>query len=157
VAKVESGSVLVNEAGDTMREIVESVQRVTGMINEISAAGEEQRSGIEQVSQAVGQMDQVTQQNAALVEEARRLASAAGTGTGTGAGRQCVPPGWPCCAGPRRGCGRCCTSAGQRARKPAALAVTPRAPVREPRLGKPLAPVLASRHAAGASDEWVTF
>ncbi|EIJ46519.1 methyl-accepting chemotaxis sensory transducer transmembrane protein [Herbaspirillum sp. GW103] len=70
VAKVESGSVLVNEAGNTMREIVQSVQRVTGMINEISAAGEEQRSGIEQVSQAVGQMDQVTQQNAALVEEA---------------------------------------------------------------------------------------
>ena len=74
VEKVESGGALVKEAGETMHQIVGSVQQVTDMIGEISAAGEEQRAGIEQVSQAVGQMDQVTQQNAALVEEAAAAA-----------------------------------------------------------------------------------
>jgi methyl-accepting chemotaxis protein len=158
VAKVESGSVLVNEAGDTMREIVESVQRVTGMINEISAAGEEQRSGIEQVSQAVGQMDQVTQQNAALVEEAaaasqalqeqaQELAQAVSVFRLDGHAVQDHAVDAVAAA----------PAPASVPAKPAALAVTPRAPVREPRLGKPLAPVLTSRHAAGASDEWVTF
>jgi methyl-accepting chemotaxis protein len=66
VDKVKIGSKLVNEAGTTMDEIVGSVKRVT----DIMAASEEQSSGIEQVNQAIGQMDQVTQQNASLVEEA---------------------------------------------------------------------------------------
>jgi methyl-accepting chemotaxis protein len=76
VEKVDSGARLVNEAGATMNEIVGSVQRVTDIIGEITAATEEQRSGIGQINQAVSQMDQVTQQNAALVEEA---AAASGT------------------------------------------------------------------------------
>ncbi|MGD9773318.1 methyl-accepting chemotaxis protein [Diaphorobacter sp.] len=70
VAKVEEGSQQVAEAGRTMDAIVQSVQRVSDLVAEISAASQEQSSGIEQVHQAITQMDQVTQQNAALVEEA---------------------------------------------------------------------------------------
>ncbi|MGO4814346.1 methyl-accepting chemotaxis protein [Cupriavidus sp. 2MCAB6] len=74
--RVESGTRLVAEAGQTMGEIVNAVKRVTDIMNEISAATQEQTSGIEQVNQAVTQMDQVTQQNAALVEEAAAAAGA---------------------------------------------------------------------------------
>jgi len=74
VAKVESGSKLVDTAGKTMEEIVLSVKRVTDIMAEISAASQEQRGGIEQVNNAVMQMDKVTQQNAALVEEAAAAA-----------------------------------------------------------------------------------
>ena len=74
-AKVESGSVLVARAGETMDEIVQAVRRVTDIMGEISAASDEQSQGIEQVSRAVGQMDEVTQQNAALVEEAAAAAA----------------------------------------------------------------------------------
>ncbi len=70
VEKVGSGSALVNEAGSTMQEIVTSVRRVTDIIGEISEAGREQEIGIEQINQAVAEMDTVTQQNAALVEQA---------------------------------------------------------------------------------------
>ncbi|GGY74159.1 methyl-accepting chemotaxis protein [Pseudoduganella plicata] len=70
VHKVDEGSQLVGQAGATMEEIVGSVQRVTDIMSEISAASREQSSGIDQVNQAIAQMDQVTQQNAALVEEA---------------------------------------------------------------------------------------
>jgi len=74
--KVANGSKLVAEAGDTMREIVESVRRVTDIMSEISAASLEQTAGIEQINQAVAQMDEGTQQNAALVEEAAAAAAA---------------------------------------------------------------------------------
>jgi hypothetical protein len=70
VDKVQSGSALVGRAGTTMDEIVQAVRRVTDIMGEISAASEEQSTGIEQVNRAVVQMDEVTQQNAALVEEA---------------------------------------------------------------------------------------
>ncbi|MET0266711.1 MAG: methyl-accepting chemotaxis protein, partial [Duganella sp.] len=70
VEKVGTGSALVNEAGSTMEEIVASVRRVTQIMGEISAAGQEQEIGIEQINTAVAEMDNVTQQNAALVEEA---------------------------------------------------------------------------------------
>ena len=70
VGKVETGAELVNQAGATMQEIVDSVKRVTDIMAEITAASAEQTDGIEQVNQAISQMDQVTQQNAALVEEA---------------------------------------------------------------------------------------
>jgi methyl-accepting chemotaxis protein len=76
VEKVEAGSRLVDQAGSTMEEVVGSVRRVTDLISEIAAASEEQRTGIEQVNQAITQMDQVTQQNAALVEEAAAAADA---------------------------------------------------------------------------------
>jgi methyl-accepting chemotaxis protein len=70
VEQVEDGTKLVAQAGLTMQEIVNSVRGVTAMMSEISAASMEQTSGIEQVNQAIAQMDDVTQQNAALVEQA---------------------------------------------------------------------------------------
>ncbi|MGE8675450.1 MAG: methyl-accepting chemotaxis protein [Achromobacter kerstersii] len=76
VTKVGAGSQQVERAGATMQEIVASVKRVTDIMGEISAASEEQSGGIDQVNRAVSQMDEVTQQNAALVEEA---AAAAGS------------------------------------------------------------------------------
>jgi methyl-accepting chemotaxis protein len=76
VAKVESGTHLVDQAGSTMIEIVDSIRRVTDIMGDITNASQEQISGIEQINEAIGQMDQVTQQNAALVEEA---AAAAGS------------------------------------------------------------------------------
>jgi len=75
-SKVANGSKLVAQAGDTMREIVDSVERVTGIMAEISAASQEQTSGIEQINAAILQMDTVTQQNAALVEETSAASAA---------------------------------------------------------------------------------
>ena len=69
VGKVEDGSRLVNESGETLTEIVSAVENVSSMMREISEAAREQSSGIEQVNTAVSQMDEMTQQNAALVEE----------------------------------------------------------------------------------------
>ena len=74
VGKVDTGARLVDQAGATMKEIVESVQRVTDIMSEIAAASREQTSGIEQINQAIVQMDQGTQQNAALVEQAAAAA-----------------------------------------------------------------------------------
>ena len=74
VEKVEDGSKQVGEAGKTMDEIVASVKRVTDIMSEIAAASVEQSSGIDQVNKAVTQMDEVTQQNAALVEQAAAAA-----------------------------------------------------------------------------------
>jgi methyl-accepting chemotaxis protein len=74
VERVETGARLVQEAGSTMGDIVASVQRVTNIIGEISAAATEQSTGIGQVNGAIGQLDQMTQQNAALVEESAAAA-----------------------------------------------------------------------------------
>jgi uncharacterized phage infection (PIP) family protein YhgE len=90
VEKVDSGGRLVDEAGGTMTEIVQSIRRVADIMSEITAATQEQTSGIEQINQAIMQMDETTQQNASLVEEAaaaseslqeqaNRLASAVST------------------------------------------------------------------------------
>ena len=76
VDKAGAGTLLVNEAGVTMGQIVESIQRVTTIMSEITSASEQQSTGIEQVNQAIGQMDHVTQQNAALVEEAAAASAA---------------------------------------------------------------------------------
>lgn len=70
VEKVDDGTRLVDESGETLGEIVNAVKKVSDIIAEIAAASQEQSSGIEQVNKAVMQMDEVTQQNAALVEEA---------------------------------------------------------------------------------------
>ncbi|MEX3924702.1 methyl-accepting chemotaxis protein [Paraburkholderia sp. BR10936] len=74
VERVQAGSALVDEAGRTMTEIIAAVQRVTDIMGEIAAASQEQSGGIDQVARAVTQMDEVTQQNAALVEEAAAAA-----------------------------------------------------------------------------------
>ncbi|KQQ75837.1 chemotaxis protein [Xanthomonas sp. Leaf131] len=76
VERVAEGSALVHTAGKTMGEVVASVQRVTDIMGEISAASQEQSAGIEQVNQTITQMDETTQQNAALVEEATAAARA---------------------------------------------------------------------------------
>ncbi len=74
VDRVESGSRLVNEAGSTMTEIVTSFKRVTDIIGEITARSSEQTGGLEQINTSVAQLDQMTQQNAALVEESAAAA-----------------------------------------------------------------------------------
>jgi methyl-accepting chemotaxis protein len=76
VKRVEQGSALADQAGSTMNEVVGSIKRVTDIMSEISAASVEQSAGVSQVGEAVTQMDQTTQQNAALVEE---MAAAAGS------------------------------------------------------------------------------
>ena len=75
VAKVEGGSKQVNASGETLKEIISSVQRLTDVIGEIAAGSREQSGGIEQVNQAVNQMDQATQSNAAQTEELSATAS----------------------------------------------------------------------------------
>ena len=76
VSKVEDGTMLVGRSGDTLAEIVKSVQLVGSLIGEVAVSAAEQTSGIEQVNQAVSQMDEMTQQNAALVEEASAASEA---------------------------------------------------------------------------------
>jgi methyl-accepting chemotaxis protein-2 (aspartate sensor receptor) len=74
VAQVGAGSRLVDNAGATIQEVVDSVGRVAGIMSEMSSASTEQSSGIEEIGRAIAQMDQITQQNAALVEQAAAAA-----------------------------------------------------------------------------------
>jgi methyl-accepting chemotaxis protein len=76
VQQVDIGGELVDEAGGTMREVVESIKRVADIVAEISAASQEQTAGIEQVSQAMAHIDEVTQRNAALVEQSASASQA---------------------------------------------------------------------------------
>jgi len=75
VERVEQGTALVDQAGTTMQEIVASIQRVSDIVGEISSSSVEQSAGVGQVGEAISQMDQTTQQNAALVEESAAAAS----------------------------------------------------------------------------------
>ena len=74
VARVEQGSSLVDQAGETMQEIVVAIQRVTDIVGEISSASVEQSEGVSQISQAISEMERTTQQNAALVEQSSAAA-----------------------------------------------------------------------------------
>ncbi|WP_343730695.1 methyl-accepting chemotaxis protein [Duganella sp.] len=76
VEKIDSGNALVDEAGKTMEEVVRSIRNVSEIMEQISAASSEQEAGIEQINRAIIEMDGVTQQNAALVEEASAAAAA---------------------------------------------------------------------------------
>jgi methyl-accepting chemotaxis protein-2 (aspartate sensor receptor) len=76
VSRVDTGSVLVESAGETMSDIVNAVTRVTDIMGEIASASDEQSRGIDQVALAVSEMDRVTQQNASLVEESASAAAA---------------------------------------------------------------------------------
>lgn len=76
VEKIEIGSTLVDQAGATMEEIVASVRRVTDIMSEITTASMEQEAGIQQINQAITEMDDVTQQNASLVEQAADASAA---------------------------------------------------------------------------------
>jgi methyl-accepting chemotaxis protein len=94
VQRVEQGTVLVDQAGTTMAEVVAAIRRVTDIMGEISAASTEQSQGVAQVGEAVTQMDQATQQNAALVEESAAAAESLKTaGTASGAGGRGVQAG----------------------------------------------------------------
>ena len=153
VAKVEDGTKLVDEAGRTMEEIVVSVKRVTDIMAEITAASQEQSGGIEQVNTAITQMDEVTQQNAALVEEAaasaesleeqaKNLAGAVGTFKlehAVAVARHVE----------RRGPDR----ATNVARLPAAKAEAPKAPAAR----KPARQAKAVAVAGGDAEEWQEF
>ena len=79
VQRVDHGSILVDQAGATMNDVVNSIRRVTDIMSEISAASVEQGSGVSQIGEAVTQLDQATQQNAALVEEMASAASSLNT------------------------------------------------------------------------------
>ena len=76
VSKVDEGSKLVTQSGATLEQIVIAVKKVTDIVTEIAAASNEQSSGIEQVNKAVMQLDELTQQNAALVEQASAASQA---------------------------------------------------------------------------------
>ncbi len=81
-AKVDEGSRLVNESGETLLDIVERVTEVTSIVGEIAGASQEQSAGIDEVNKAIAQMDELTQQNAALVEEAAAASESMGEQAG---------------------------------------------------------------------------
>nr|WP_198982092.1 methyl-accepting chemotaxis protein [Herbaspirillum sp. ASV7] len=166
VQRVGSGSEQVARAGQTMGEVVTAVRRLTDIVGEISSASEEQRNGIEQVNLAIGEMDQVTQQNAALVEEAaaaagsleeqaRRLKAAVATFRVEGeeaaapaaaqpVAARAVAPAAPKAAPTR--------PAAKPLAKPVATVAAPAAPAR------PASPASASRATpAGEDGDWETF
>jgi methyl-accepting chemotaxis protein len=178
VDKVESGSRLVGDAGSTMTEIVASVQRVTDIIGEISAAAAEQSGGIGQVNQAINHLDQATQQNAALVEQSAAAAESlqdqsrqlAGVVAGfriEGGGGFDAPRAAPAPA-PARTHAPAAAAAGHviaAARRPAAPARAPAtrkaaAPVSEapaPAAPRQAAPAAAPSTPAASEADWETF
>ncbi|MFL6673871.1 MAG: methyl-accepting chemotaxis protein [Massilia sp.] len=139
VDKVGEGSRLVNQAGATMDEIVTSVKRVTDIMGEITMASREQEAGIEQINQAIAEMDTTTQQNAALVEEAAAAAQSLQEQSGKLA--QVV--------------GVFHLDAAAQAARPAAVARKAAAAAVKPALSAPAR--RASRGAAPAEAEWETF
>ncbi|MDA8519861.1 methyl-accepting chemotaxis protein [Acidovorax sp. NCPPB 4044] len=160
VERVESGARLVQEAGTTMTDIVQSVQRVTDMIGEITAATTEQNARVAQVNQSVGALDQMTQQNAALVEEsaaaaqslrdqAQQLAQAtalfrvAGVAAGEGGAAAAVAPQAPVARAP---------APQQRAQHAIhAMPPAPRTPLPRPAAAKPPAAAAPSARTAPAA------
>jgi methyl-accepting chemotaxis protein len=166
VERVEQGTVLVDQAGTTMHEVVDSIKRVTVIMGEISAASQEQNSGVAQVGEAVTSLDQATQQNAALVEEMAAAASSLSSQAQDlvhavavfklGANedvvrttvRSSTPKSVPFHGGERRA-----ISAGSTKPKPAAKKSSMSKPVSLPK------PVTSAKPpvAAGGDDEWETF
>jgi methyl-accepting chemotaxis protein-1 (serine sensor receptor) len=175
VERVQSGSALVDEAGRTMTEIIGAVQRVTDIMGEIAAASEEQSGGIDQVARAVTQMDEVTQQNAALVEEAAAAASSledqAGKLRTAVAVFQLEEGGYkaPASATPARVAtpvrstaapARKASFAGSTVKAPAATGATPQAaaaPTRAPARATATAATASATASAGGDQDWETF
>ncbi|MDT7522620.1 methyl-accepting chemotaxis protein [Rhodoferax sp. TBRC 17198] len=181
VDKVESGTQLVTDAGSTMEEIMQSVRRVADVIGEITSAANEQSTGIAGVNSAIGNLDQMTQQNAALVEEsaaaaeslreqADRMKQAVAvfkvTGSMSGPSLAPVPvrSGKPSTAfkGPERRTG---DAAGPQARTTASAKASPRKPAPAPKpaaapmpsLQKPVVTASNRSTPAGGDDDWETF
>ncbi len=179
VERVEHGSALVDQAGTTMTEVVDSIRRVTDLMGEISAASNEQASGVAQVGEAVVQMDQATQQNAALVEEMAAAASSLkgqaselvqavaffklgeahrasmGSSLPKAAVRSAIPPAKPFKGVERRNV----PNSGVGARTAAQPASVPKAPVKATPVAAPkLAVKTQSKPApAGGDDDWESF
>jgi methyl-accepting chemotaxis protein len=143
VAKVDAGSKLVGNAGKTMEEVVQSVKRVSDIIGEITAASTEQRAGIEQINQAITQMDQVTQQNAALVEEA---AAAAESMEEQARGLNAVVGVFTTDA----------STQAAAAREPARLTRSS-TPKTSPRIARSRSAVESPMHVANGTDDWAEF
>ncbi|TAK94016.1 MAG: methyl-accepting chemotaxis protein [Aquabacterium sp.] len=173
VERVEQGTGLVDQAGSTMQEIVASIRRVSDIIGEISAASVEQSSGVASVGDAVSQMDQATQQNAALVEEsaaaaeslkqqAHQLVQAVAVfkvdhGMSHSVSSMSKPASLPSYGGQERRAG----SRVQPAASAAAPAFTPTPKVSAAPRSEPLASPASfepkSEPKGGASDDWETF
>jgi methyl-accepting chemotaxis protein len=172
VERVEQGTALVDKAGETMTEVVSSIQRVTEIMGHISHASNEQSAGVSQVGEAVGQMDQATQQNAALVEQMAAAASSlksqaqdlvqvvavfrleeGGAGhTARASVRAIAPKATPFKGNERRNVPTLRSpvkSAPTKPSKPSSMAV------RQTPLPKPA--VVAKATSAGGDDEWETF
>jgi methyl-accepting chemotaxis protein len=160
VEKVAVGAKLVDQAGETMEDIVTSVKRVTDIMAEITSASIEQSSGIEQVNQAITQMDEVTQQNAALVEQAAAAAESleeqAGA-LGDSVSRFKLDDDAPSVRQERRGPSR----ASNVARLPAKPAARPSLPATRRAapapVAKPAPRAKVSSAGRGADDEWEEF
>ena len=159
-SKVSAGTALVGEAGKTMDNVVASIQRVTDIMGEITAASQEQTTGIEQVNQAVIQMDQVTQQNAALVEEA---AAAAQSLQEQASGLARTVSAFKLQPGSGSGGGGARSASPSLPSRPAKAAATPRPAAASPRFAtaaktapKLSAPALPAIASAGA-DDWESF
>ena len=172
VERVEQGTLLVDKAGNTMTEVVTAIRRVTDIMGEISAASSEQSAGVDQIGEAVTQMDQATQQNAALVEEmaaaaaslntqagelvnavavfklAQDSAYSAGTRLGATAGPAASAPSSRPVLGAAKAAGAL-RPAATKAPKPAASLAAPG--------GKAHAPTPAAAGKGGADDEWESF
>ena len=180
VERVEHGTALVDKAGTTMTDVVASIRRVTDIMGEISAASSEQSLGVSQVGEAVKQMDQVTQQNAALVEE---MAAAAGSlrsqaqelvravevfklrdglqaNMTRASVRSATPPLKPFAGAERRGDAQAAAAPKARSAQPAAPAASAPKPVAvtaaKSAASKP-APKPAPAAASAADEEWETF
>ena len=168
VERVEHGTALVDQAGTTMTEVVDSIRRVTDIMGEISAASSEQSQGVAQVGEAVSQMDQATQQNAALVEQ---MAAAASSLKGQAQDLVQVVAAFKVEGGSDRG--HLSTMAAARepaARKPVAAPLRRPATVRSlegtsnakkpaatTALPPPMAAAKPKPSSASASDDWETF
>ena len=173
VERVEQGTALVDQAGTTMTELVDSIKRVTDLMSEISAASNEQAAGVSQVGEAVTQMDQVTQQNAALVEEMAAAASSLKGQAGDllqtvavfklGAGQNV--PNLPkanvrapaSSAKPFKGEERRLGVSKPAAPKPAAAAPRPAAPKPAPKAASLPQPAPKAASTATPDEEWETF
>ncbi|EOZ4936760.1 TPA: methyl-accepting chemotaxis protein [Yersinia enterocolitica] len=166
VERVEQGTVLVDQAGATMTEVVGSIRRVTDLMGEINAASNEQAAGVAQVGEAVQQMDQVTQQNAALVEEmaaaASSLKSQAEDLVGTVAVFKLGGGDKHLSAAPRPVAVRASVSSAKPHKSPDRRALTaPSKPASNPTTvriaNKSPAKTVASAASKGGNDEWEAF
>ena len=170
VDKVGQGSASVGSAGQTMREIVASVESVSTLIGSIKVASGEQSSGIDQINLAVSQLDQMTQQNAALVEESaaaadslRRQAAtlAAGVksfqlGTGGGSSGSRVPSVSPA-PKPKSAARAAAAPVARTAATPVSAPVSRPAPPPPPAAERKAAPAPAPVAETGSTEQWESF